>query len=189
MRMSKHHIPLTDEEKVLVEAIIFDWDRYSANVREIYLNNRQPAVALMESLEERNAIPYVRWKYWNDPAYFPDRRVRSSRKGIFEGNGCTGQAIYEDLNFLPYLYYFLFGAKLPDAVISEFAEQVGPPDWITSGDLLPIYARARALVRRFRLGHYSVPDEFYKLSLDVGLDRYDALSVRREVKTTQRAIK
>lgn len=187
--MNKHHIPLTDEEKALVEAIIFDWDRYSADVREIYLNNKQPAVALVESLAKRKAIPLVRLKYWNDPAYFPDGRFKSSHKGIFEGNGCTGQDIHEDPNFLPYLYYFLFGAKLPDAVISEFEEQVGPPDWITSSDILPIYKKARALVRDYRLSHYCVPDEFYKLSLDVGLDRSYALSVRRHVMTTQRNIK
>ena len=187
--MNKYHIPLTDEEKAHADAIIFDWDTYSADVRKIYVNNRQPVVALVESITKRKAIPLVRLKYWNDPAYFPDGRYKSSHKGIFERNGCTGQDIFEHLHFLPYMYYFLFGANLTDAVISEFEEQVGPPDWITSSDILPIYKKARALVRKYRLRHYSVPDEFYKLSLDVGLDRRDALSVRREVMTAQRGIK
>ena len=54
--MNKHHIPLTDEEKSLVEAIIFDWDRYSADVHEIYLNNKQPVLALVESLARRQGV-------------------------------------------------------------------------------------------------------------------------------------
>lgn len=186
--MKKYHIPLTDKEKALVEAIIFDWDRYSAEVREIYLNNKQPVVDLVESIAKRNAIPVVRLKFWSDPDYFPDRRYKSSHKGIFERNGCTGQDIIEHLHFLPYLYYFLFGAKLPDSVISEFEQQVGPPEWITSSDILPIYKKARALVREYRLSHYRVPDEFYKLSLDIGLDRSYALSVRRHAMTSQRSI-
>ena len=187
--MNKHHIPLTDEEKALVQAITFFPDLMKEDTRKVYLQNKQPILALVESISRRKAVPSARLQYWDDPAYFPDGRIKSSHKGIFERNGCTGQEIYEHPHFLPHLYYFLFGAKLPDAVISAFEKQVGPPDWITSGDILPIYKKARALVRQFRLSDYSVPDEFYKLSLDVGLERYYALSIRREVMTAQRGIK
>lgn len=187
--MNKHHIPLTDEEKALVEAIIFDWDRYNADVHEVYLNNEQPVLALVDSLARRQAVPEVRLKFWCDPKYQTDKRTKLSNKGIFERNGCTGQEIYTHLHFLPYLYYFLFGANLPDVVILKFEEKVGNPDWITSGDVLPICEHARMLTRQFKLKHYRVPEEFYKLCLDIGLDRYAARMVRREVKTAQRGIK
>lgn len=58
----------------------------------------------------------------NDPRYHLGR-IKASHKGLFERNGCQGSDIYTLL--LPQLRYFLFGAELPDAVITAFEEKGG----------------------------------------------------------------
>ena len=88
---------------------------------------------------------------------------------MFERNGCTGQEIYTHPHFIPYLRYFLFGADLPDAVIAKFEEKVGNPDWVTSGDIVPIGKCARDLARQYRLDQADTPEEFFRLCLDMGL--------------------
>ena len=80
------------------------------------------------------------------------------------------------------LRFFLFGADLPDAVIAKFAEKVGIPLWVTSGDIVPIGKFARALAREYRLDQVRASEEFFKLCLDIGLDRSTAINVMRSVK-------
>ena len=181
--MKKFHIELTTEEEALVDAI--DLRRLHRNhdeARQAYLSNKQPILALLKSLSARSAIPEERVNYWSDPDYNSDRRFKASHKGLFERNGCVGQDIYTHLHFTPSLRYFLFGANLPDAVIATFEDKVGNPDWITSGDIIPIGTCARNLARRHRLDRYHAPEEFFKLCLDMGLGLSTARSVMHSVK-------
>ena len=182
MRMKKYHIELSDEEKALVEAI--DLRMSHSNHDEghtAYKANQRPILALLESLNERGAIPEERLKYWNDPDYYAGR-LKASHKGVVERNGCTGQEIYTHPHFIPYLRYFLFGADLPDAVIAKFEGKVGNPDWVTSSDILPIGKGARDLARQYRLDRAHAPEEFFRLCLDMGLGLSTATSVMRSVK-------
>ena len=181
--MDKYHIELTSEEAELFGGIDLHVSHLNhEEAHATYEANKRPILVLLQSLSNRDAIPEQRLNYWTDPAYNTDRRLKVSNKGLFERNGCTDQAIYTHPHFLPYLRYFLFGADLPDAVIVKFEEQVGNPDWVTSGDILPIGKRARYLARQYRLNRTHAPEEFYKLCLDMGLGISTAASVMRSVR-------
>ena len=172
--MKKYHIELTAKERTLVDGITLNvnplLDSHAHDeLRRVYAKNADRVPALMESLEERNAIPGERQKYWTDPEYMTDGRYQVSRKVLFERNSRPGDNIYQHLRFLPHLRYFLFGADLPEEAIVKFEEQVGNPDWFTSGDYEPAAKCARALIRRHSLRKSHAREEFFKLCLDMGL--------------------
>ena len=176
--MKKYHMELIDEEEVLVETI--DLCVSHANRDEAHVAYRRPILALLQSLCERGAIPEERLKYWNDPDYNTHGR-KMSHKGVFERNGCTGEDIYTHPHFIPYLRYFLFGADVPDVVIRKFEAKVGNPNWVTSGDIVPIGKCARDLTRQYRLDRLHAAEEFFKLCLDMELGLSTAAIVRRSV--------
>ena len=179
--MNKYHIKLNERESELIETLGLlpsdsDLDCYKRWRSE----NKGVVCQLLESLDERNAILEVRWKYWDDPEYQTDRRLKSSRKKVFESNGNFGQDIYEHVHFLPYLRYFLFGAYLPDQVIARFEERVEKVarGHITSGDYEPISKYAKSLIREYSLQD-DPREEFFKLCLDMELSLFSANIVRR----------
>jgi hypothetical protein len=180
--MEKHHIKLTDAEAATLAKIdLRASHRNHDEGHEAYKANVQPILALLKSLSTRNAVPKERVNFWNDPRY-QKSRVKASHKGLFERNGCTGADIYTHPHFIPYLRYFLFGADLPDAVISAFEAKVGNPQWVSSSDIVPIGKFARDLTRQHHLDTADAPDEFFKLCLDMGLGLSTAESVMRSVK-------
>lgn len=179
--MNKFHIALTDSEKQLLERIDLQDSHPDHDAgRAAYLANKEPIVALLESLSGRRAIPQERRNYWNDPSYRTGR-VKASHKGLFERNGCTGSEIYTHPHFLPYLRYFLFGTDLPDATIAAFEEKVGDPRWVTSSDIVPIGKFARDLTRKLGLNARQAAEEFFRLCLDMGLGLNTAHSVMHSV--------
>ncbi len=180
--MSKYHIALTDNEKALLQAITIRFESFEHDPRDIYLRNEKPVLEIVKSLIKRDAIPEVRLRFWSDPEYRINRRNKSSPKEVFERNRCTGDDIFTDLRFLPHLRYFLFGADLPDEVISKFDNQVGNPEWVTSGDIEPMGKCARSLIREFDLDRRRAPEEFYKLCLDIGLELWEARMVMESAK-------
>lgn len=180
--MEKYHIKLTSSEEEILENI--DLRDSHANHDEghsAYKSNAQPVLSLLQSLHERSAIPHERLSYWNDPSY-NQGRIKASRKGFFERNGCKGADIYTHPHFIRFLRYFLFGAELPDDVISAFEDKVDNPEWVTSSDVLPIGKFARDLVRQHNLDKTDAPEEFFKLCLDMGLGLTTAESIMRSVK-------
>lgn len=180
--MEKYHIKLTKEEAELLSKIdLRSHHPHHDDGRASYLNNQEPILALLKSLSARKAVPEVRLSYWNDPNYRTGR-VKGSRKGLFERNGCTGSDIYTHPHFLEHLRYFLFGTELPDPVVKEFEAKVGNPEWVSSSDIVPIGKAARELTRRYRLDIADAPEEFFKLCLDMGLGLSTAESVMRSVK-------
>ena len=170
--MKKYQIELSAEEAGLVNRITLDLVPllgFHDKLREAHVTNQECVPALMKSLEERNAIPGERLKYWTDPKYTTDHRLKISRRGLFERNGCKGADIYRHVDFLPFLRYFLLGADLPEEAIAEFEKQAGNPDRFTSGDYEPLAKCARALIRRHSLKKSHAREEFFKLCLDIGL--------------------
>jgi hypothetical protein len=180
--MDKFHIDLNQNEVELVERIDLRVAHHNhTEGHAAYNANKEPIVTLLRSLSERNAVPPHRLSYWNDPRY-NFGRVKTSRKGLFERNGCTGAEIYTHPNFIPYLRYFLFGSELPDDVIAKFEAKVGNPEWVTSSDVVPIGKFARDLTRQHRLDISDAPEEFFKLCLDMGLSLSVAERVMRSVR-------
>ena len=179
--MEKYHISLTEKEAAILERIDLRVRHESHDEgRAAYLANRQPILGLLRSLRERDGIPEERVRYWLDPEYNTGR-LKASHKGVFERHGRRGDEIYEHPHFVPYLRYFLFGADLPDPVIAAFEESVGNPEWVTSGDIVPMGKRARGLAREYQLERRDTAEEFYKLCLDMGLGVHTAASVRGAV--------
>jgi len=173
--MEKYHLALTAEERAsLAQIELHKMDH------AIYLANQSPLLSLIASLKKREAVPAHRLRYWTDPDYYSGRR-KTSRRGNFERNGSRGDEVYTSPSFIPYLKYFLFGPDLPDNVIEAFVDQVGNPDWVTSGDITPMCKRARDLVREHRLDKTRASDEFFKLCLEIGLDLSYAQAVRDDV--------
>lgn len=179
--MKKFHIDLTEEEASLLSQIDLRTKHPSHDEAHAAHNaNKAPVIALVRSLSERKAVPPERLNYWNDPAYNPGR-IKASRKGLFERNGCVGEDIYTHPHFIPHLRYVLFGADLPDEVMTAFEAGVGNPTWVSSSDIIPIGKLARDLTRRHGLDKSAAADEFFKLCLDMRLGLSTALSVMRAV--------
>jgi len=180
--MEKYHIKLTQTEAVTLAKIdLRESHRNHDEGHAAYKANAQPILALLQSLNDRCAVPQERLNYWNDPRYHQGR-IKASRKGLFERNGCKGADIYTHPHFIRHLRYFLFGADLPDDVITAFEEKVGNPQWVSSSDIVPIGKCARDLTRQHRLDKTDAPEEFFKLCLDMGLGLTTAESVMRSVK-------
>lgn len=179
--MSKYHLELSEAERALVERIDLRLKHPShAEGRASYLSNQKPILALLKSLHDRSALPKSRIRYWKDPACNTGR-LKGSNESLFQRYGTNGADIYTDPHFVPFLRYFLFGADLPPGVIEAFEEHVGNPEWVTSGDVVPMGKFARDLTRRFGLERNHASEEFFKLCLDMGLDLSIAQSVRRSV--------
>jgi hypothetical protein len=180
--MEKYHIKLTESEAATLAKIDFrESHRNHDDGHAAHKANLQPILALLQSLSERSAVPQERLNYWNDPRY-QYGRIKSSRKGLFERNGCTGADIYTHPHFIRHLRYFLFGAELPDDVITAFEEKVGNPEWFSSCDIVPVGKFARDLTRQYSLDKSDAPEEFFKLCLDMGLSLTAAESVMQSVK-------
>ena len=171
-----YEVELTKEESEKLNGIELD---QSALDHEQFKLQAPLILELLRSLAERNAIPEIRLKYWTDPNYHLGR-LKTSYKGVFEGNGSQGDEIYIHPNFLPYFRYFLFGAQLPAPAITEFEKVVGNPEWVSSGDITEIAKGTRAIVRKY--GLKTEDEEFYRLALDAGLSQWFAKSVRDAVK-------
>jgi hypothetical protein len=183
--MDKFRLAFTDAEEALVAQIDFGGDHKNhGDQHNAYLANQEPILALLASLGERNAVPAHRLSYWSDPQYNPGR-VKGSRKQMFERNGNKGKEIYTHPGFITHLRYILFGANLPAAVVAAFEEEVGNPEWVSYGDALELGKFARSLVRRHGLEPHAACEEFFRLSLDLGLSLDEALRIRQSVKETR----
>lgn len=173
--MGNFTIELTAQERALADQIEFE----ALNLKDhIHAEaNAELAVELMRSLTARDAIPEQRRKYFGDPSYNPGGRG-SSRKQIFERNGCRGEAILRHPHFLAYLRYFMHGADLPAGVAAEFRAAVEECGMVTSSDIVPLGRKARALARQLGLDPHDAREEFFKLALDCGLSSSTATMIR-----------
>ena len=146
-----------------------------------FVRNQSPILALMASLSGRNGIPEHWHNYWTDPAYKPGR-IKASRKGLFERNGCTGDDIYTHPNFIRHLRFLLIGSELPLHLREAFARKLGDPKWVSSGDAIELGKYARKLTRENGMNGSESAEEFFKLALDVGLGLTQALIIMETVR-------
>jgi len=158
-------IELTAEEQALYDSIRWendDWLRWEYDERIAMLENVKK---LSESLIHRQAIPKVRLDYFTDPKMNLGSRGKSYKQN-FENNGTTGKEILRHPNFMPYLWYFINGPRLPKRTIEGFY-QILEEDRGTSGMILnQLCAFVRKAMRDQQLPH-DAPDEFAKLAFDI----------------------
>ena len=168
---------LTDAEQKLLSTIAFDLpDQY-----EVVIRNGEAVCALMKSLIARKAIPELRVNWFTNSAFHFGARGKS-RKQVFEGNGCTGDAIFRHPHFLECLWHFLYGANLPPLAAAEFRAAVKSCGQVTSGDVVPLGKCARAIARAHQLQMHDASEEFYKLALECGIWHSYASHIRDAVR-------
>ncbi|MEI9804387.1 MAG: hypothetical protein WDN48_07895 [Pseudolabrys sp.] len=97
--MSKFAIDLTAEEGRLLDIIELDQGKVT---HDNYEKNASAVLSLMKLLGQREAFPEL----LDRPKYHLGR-IKSSHKGLFERNGCTGTEIYKHpaLSFLSLLFF------------------------------------------------------------------------------------
>lgn len=173
-----YEIELTEAETELLNKIELDTSKLVAGQFE----KQAPfMLELYKSLEDRGAIPEIRFKYWNDPDY-RNGHAQLSHKGMFEQKGSQGEEIYTNPGFLEYLRYFLFGAQLREDAVAEFKVMIGDPVW-SQRDRKLIATSTSKIVRKYDLS--LCEEEFYRLALDMGLGKDAASLVRKTVKQLQ----
>ena len=184
--MSRYHIELTQDEGELVKRIDFRRDFPPGVDRHtVYMSNSGPILSLLESLIARGGIPKRRLDLWTDPELHAGR-TKGSYKDLYAQNGNVGEEAYIHPNFIPFLRYFLYGADLPDVVMTQFKAQVGNPEWFSGSDIIDLSKKTRELVRRHNLKSNRRYLEFQKLALDLGLSNYHANSVREAAQNAAR---
>jgi hypothetical protein len=183
MQPGPFSINLTDDETALVDAIKFDPNDCLGNTQAFHTNGNL-VVQLTSSLLKRKAIPDHRLAYFSDPEYNVGGRGKS-RRDVFFQNGHNDDSLMRHGHFLQYLRYFIHGADLPTELVASFKKAVENCGMVTSGDIAPLTATARQLTRTHRLNPKSAADEFFKLSLDLGLDPSVAASIRSAVLRTK----
>jgi hypothetical protein len=167
-------ILLTDDEEALLAQISFSpKDILGYGEKSSFL----VAETLAHSILSRKAVPQIRLRYFTDPEL--SIGTKKSRKQIFEANGAKGEEILRRPHFLPYLQYFIFGPQLPDKIIDEFWSLVAKSD----GGRTEAREFSRDKARKFGLNPREACEEFFKLSLECGMNIDDARSVREAVKT------
>lgn len=170
-------VELTDEEANLNEQIPSSPDRTVpwgpiADAME----------SLFKSLIERDAIPAVRLRVFDDPKHAEKRG--KSPKQVFESNGTCGDHICRHPHFIEYLRYFINGADLPNAVIKGFCKILNN-DQGTSGMILDqLHRYVRSCVREYRLDPHTAGTEFYRLAVELEID-YDPHGIRTVAMSTR----
>ena len=177
---SPQNVELTPPEQELADQLEFD-ALALRNGGDHARSNGELACRLMASLIARKAIPEVRARFFDDPAYNAGGRGRS-RRDLFERNGIRGEDIFRHPHFLDDLRYLLFGPNLPSEVSASFVARVAECGYVTSSDVVPLGTFARQQARAHRLNFAQVADEFYKLALDLNLSKHYAMSIREAVK-------
>jgi hypothetical protein len=97
-------------------------------------------------------------------------------------DGRHGDEILEHPHFLSFLWYFIYGAKLPERVVVGFRQAVDKCGQITSSDVVPLGKTARQLAKAARLPAFDASEEFYKLALDCGIWHSYAAHIHDDVR-------
>jgi hypothetical protein len=179
MQQGPFTIELTPEEGALAKQIKFDPHATLGDTRAFH-ENGELVVQLTEMLLEREAIPEPRRRYFSDPEYHVGGRG-SSRRDLFLQRVNDRDAMMRHGHFLKYLHYFIYGAALPDRIANAFKKAVQDCGMVTSGDIAPLSSAARQLASSAGLERKAAAEEFYKLSLDLGLSPSNAASIREAV--------
>lgn len=170
-------VELTDEEANLNEQIPSLPDRGVP-----WEPIAQAMESLFKSLIERDAIPAVRLRVFDDPR-LAEKRGKSPKQ-VFESNGTCGDDIFRHAHFIKYLRYFINGPDLPKAATEGFCKILNDDEG-TSGMILDqLHRYVRSCVREYRLDRYSAGSEFYRLAVELGID-HDPHGIRTAAMSTR----
>jgi hypothetical protein len=173
-------IELTASEKEMLASLSFDPLSFKGN-HEGFLRNADLAHQLTTLLVDRKGIPEHRVRYFTDSEYYPGGRGKS-RQDSFIKHGNDHDETLRHPHFLKYLRYFIHGADLPAAIIRRYTEAVKDCGMVSSSDIPELGATARNLARTHGLEGSAAADEFFKLSLDLGLSAGQSARIRESVK-------
>jgi len=173
-------IALRTDEQQMLRDLSFDPLSFTGDF-ERFRRNADLAYRLTTALVKRDAIPRHRIRYFSDPEYHPGGRGKSPQDG-FVRHGNDRDETLRHPHFPKYLRYFIYGADLPVAIIREYGDAVEDCGMVSSSDIPELGARGRALARTHRLGGGAAADEFFKLSLDLGLSVGQSLRIRESLK-------
>lgn len=176
IRMPKHEkIQLTPKEEEYLSKINFYFS--TQELRNNYATYVENSKNLFLSLMDRNAIPEIRLRYFTDPE-LNIGQSKKSKKEAFENNLRHGEKVYDHHSFIKYLYYFIFGSKIPESIQKEFLTIIDE-EILTSGELISrLTSFSRKKAKELNWSRDKVGDEFFKLSLDCNLDSGLARLVR-----------
>ncbi|MDD5368539.1 MAG: hypothetical protein PHQ40_05605 [Anaerolineaceae bacterium] len=141
----------------------------------------QSASALFRRLWKRGVIPEARWKWFVDPELIIGSK-RSRMQWLQKNSGKAGLGIIEIPAFAHYLGYFIAGPNLPTDVIYQFWKRVVSEEYVSGSDLSDLRAIARDSVRLKGLDLRDAGEEFYKLSIECGLNNDYARFIRDAVR-------
>lgn len=123
---------------------------------------------LSYSILKRNAVPFYRLRYFDDPKHNLSNPKRSRLDNFMEKLSSVDE-IMKQPTFLKYLKYFIYGPDLPTRVVSELVkikEEVFYDD--------EFFNNAKPLVsffcRNSPISKSSLAEEFYKLSLELEIE-------------------
>lgn len=173
-------IKLSPEELDFTKCIPFSPTRGVLSQKENTIASTA-AFSLMRSLLKRKAIPKIRIRYFIDADY--NTSSNKSHKEIFEMNGTSGNDIYKHPHFWPFLHYFIYGPDLPEATKEAFLQIVSSEEYISGSDMPGLRKFVRSETRKYGLNPKGAAEEFYKLSLECGIEEYLARMIRDAVRT------
>lgn len=170
-------IELTDAEAELYAKIP------ASPLREGWREVADAMEALTDSLLERNAVPVVRLQLFSDPEFA--EKGTKSRQQVFELNGTSGREIFRHPHFIEYLRHFINGPNLPKPAIEGLC-QILNDDHGTSDMVMDQYRKhARSSVREFGLNPSDAGTEFFRLGVEIGMELYDARTLRDAARSTR----
>lgn len=173
-------IELTAPEREMLASLSFEPLSFKGD-HAAFLRNANLAHQLTTSLVERKGIPVHRVRYFIDCEYNPGGRGKS-RQDSFIKNGNDHDGMLRHPHFLKFLRYFIHGADLPAVIIGQYTDAVKQCGMVTSGDVPELGAKARNMARMHRLEGSAAAEEFFKLSLDLGLSAGQSARIRESVK-------
>lgn len=173
-------IELTAPEKEMLASLSFDPLSFKGD-HAAFLRNADLAHQLTTLLIKRRGIPEHRVRYFTDCEYNPGGRGKS-RQDSFVKHGNDHDGMLRHPHFLKFLRYFIHGADLPNVIIRQYSDAVKGCGMVTSSDVPELGAKARNMARVNRLEGSSAGDEFFKLSLDLGLSAGQSARIRESVK-------
>ena len=168
-------IDMTEEEITLHDTIEFN----ALNLKngQPFKENAERAAKLAILLSKREAVPHIRLAVFKDDNYAVGRGGSVIEK--FRRNGNSDEQILRHPHFLPWLWYFIHGPKLPPTVIEQFTSLIKELGTLTSGDYETLRHFVRSLTKQFKLNKVDAI-EVFKLSLEFSNDGSLANVLRRE---------
>jgi hypothetical protein len=146
-------------------------------------DNSEKIGQLAESLFQRNAVPELRRRMFDDPDLNPGGYGKS-RLQVFRNNGNSNSEILRLAGFMPWLRYFISGPDLPEPTIQGFLKIVEDDDGLEINVVEQLKNYVRKETRAMGRDHHA-DQEFFRLCHEAGRPQW-AEFVRKAAKAASR---